>query len=129
MQRRQLLQAASLLATLPSWAANEATPYEWRSLPFGGGGLVTGLVFHPREKGLLYARADNGGAYRFDATGRRWVPLLDHLGRADAELMTVLSLAVDPTDANRGLRQPDRPMVARRGAARVQRPRRQLAAP
>jgi hypothetical protein len=102
MQRRQLLQAAGLFATIPAWAADAAGPaYDWRSLPFGGGGFVAGFVFHPREKGLLYARTDNGGAYRFDAAGQRWLPLLDHLGRDDSDLMSVLSLAVDPGDAER----------------------------
>lgn len=104
IQRRQLLQAAGLLATLPvstGWAAEGAPAYDWRSLTYGAGGFVDGFVFHPREPGLLYARTDIGGAYRFDPAGKRWVPLLDHLSKADADLMGVLSLAVDPTDANR----------------------------
>jgi len=102
IHRRQLLQAAGLFATLPAWAADNASPaYDWRSLTFGGGGFIDGFVFHPREKGLLYARTDVGGAYRFDAAAKRWQPLLDHLGRDDADLMGVLSIAVDPADANR----------------------------
>lgn len=102
MQRRQLLQAAGLLAALPAWAAENPSPaYDWRSLTFGGGGFVDGFVFHPREQGLLYARTDVGGAYRFDPAAQRWLPLLDHLGKADADLMGVLSIAVDPGDANR----------------------------
>src|SRR5689334_544278 len=97
IHRRQLLQAAGLFATLPAWAADNTSPaYDWRSLTFGGGGFVAGFVFHPREKGLLYARTDNGGAYRLDTAGQRWLPLLDHLGRDDSDLMSVLSLAVDP---------------------------------
>jgi hypothetical protein len=102
MQRRQLLQAAGLLATVPAWAADTPPPdYDWRSLTYGAGGFIDGFVFHPREKGLLYARTDIGGAYRFDPAARRWLPLLDHLGRDDGDLMGVLSIAVDPTDANR----------------------------
>jgi len=101
MQRRQLLQAAGLIATVPAWAAEGAPAYDWRSLSFGGGGFIDGFVFHPREKGLLYARTDIGGAYRFDPAGKRWLPLLDHLGKADADLMGVLSIAVDPSNANR----------------------------
>jgi len=101
MQRRQLLQAAGLL-TLPGWAAADGAPaYDWRSLTYGAGGFIDGFVFHPREKGLLYARTDIGGAYRFDPAAKRWLPLLDHLAKADADLMGVLSIAVDPTDANR----------------------------
>lgn len=100
MQRRHLLQAAGLLA-LPAWAADNAPSYDWRSLTYGAGGFIDGFVFHPAERGLLYARTDIGGAYRFDPAARRWLPLLDHLPKADADLMGVLSLAVDPGDANR----------------------------
>ncbi len=101
MHRRHLLQAAGLLAVPTVWAADAAPAYDWRSLTYGAGGFIPGFVFHPREKGLLYARTDIGGAYRFDAAGQRWLPLLDHLAKADADLMGVLSLAVDPSDANR----------------------------
>lgn len=103
MKRRQLLQAAGLLAvpTSGAWAADSAPAYDWRSLTFGAGGFIDGFVFHPTERGLLYARTDIGGAYRFDPAARRWLPLLDHLPKADADLMGVLSLAVDPSDANR----------------------------
>lgn len=118
MDRRFLLQAswaqalarlapvaaASAAATATSAAAAGAPaqgPYDWRSVTFGGGGFVDGFVFHPREAGLLYARTDIGGLYRFDPAARRWLPLLDHLSKADSDLMGVLAVAVDPTDANR----------------------------
>ncbi|WP_457419246.1 hypothetical protein [Roseateles sp. P5_E7] len=104
IHRRHLLQAAGLAATLPAstaWGAEGAPTYDWRSLAYGAGGFIDGFVFHPREKGLLYARTDIGGAYRFDPAGKRWLPLLDHLSKADADLMGVLSIAVDPSDANR----------------------------
>jgi len=100
IQRRHLLLATGLGA-LPAWAADAGPAYDWRSLTYGAGGFIPGFVFHPREKGLLYARTDIGGAYRFDPAGKRWLPLFDHLAKADADLMGVLSLAVDPSDANR----------------------------
>jgi hypothetical protein len=70
-------------------------------VPFGGGGYVDGLLFHPTQRDLLYCRTDIGGAYRYDSAAQRWIPLLDHLPRAQADLMGVLSLAVDPNDTNR----------------------------
>lgn len=108
LPRRRLLLGAACAAS-GAVAASGATPtptpgapnYEWQSVPFGAGGFVTGLLFHPRERGLLYLRTDIGGAYRFDDGGQAWVPLLDHLSKADADLMGVLSLAVDPQDPDR----------------------------
>ncbi len=120
MLRRRVLQGAGALALagagahLPSavaatgagpgggTAATDAHgPYDWKTVPYGAGGFVAGFVFHPREKGLLYARSELGGAYRFDRSLDAWVPLLDQLARGDGDLMGVLSLALDPNDANR----------------------------
>src|SRR4051812_23335034 len=91
---------ASLTAATAAAAGSDA-PYDWKSVPFGGGGFIDGFVFHPREKGLLYARTDIGGAYRFDPTTRSWIPLLDQLTKSQTDLSGVLSLALDPNDPNR----------------------------
>ncbi|MFZ2988213.1 hypothetical protein [Ideonella sp.] len=107
ISRRHFIQQAGLctLAAGPLASASAATPapgpYQWASVPFGAGGFVDGFVFHPRQAGLLYARTDIGGAYRFDVAGQRWLPLLDHLTKADSDLGGVLSLAVDPADPQR----------------------------
>jgi photosystem II stability/assembly factor-like uncharacterized protein len=113
MLRRKILQGAGALAltgagmrlapaaAAASGAATAPGPYAWKSVPYGAGGFVDGFVFHQREKGLLYARTDVGGAYRFDPAANGWVPLLDHLARGDGDLMGVLSLALDPNDTNR----------------------------
>jgi photosystem II stability/assembly factor-like uncharacterized protein len=96
-----------LLAGVISLAAAEAPPtpakaaYTWRNVAIKGGGYVTGLVFHPGVRDLLYARTDVGGAFRWDAGRRAWVPLNDALGRNEAELLGVVSLAVDPVDPRR----------------------------
>lgn len=73
----------------------------WRNVAIGGGGFVSGVVFHPTAKDLVYARTDVGGAYRWDARAGSWVPLLDWLGRAEWNLQGVESLAVDRTDPER----------------------------
>ncbi|MFF4364547.1 RICIN domain-containing protein [Streptomyces sp. NPDC001594] len=78
-----------------------AGPYTWRNAQVVGGGYVTGLVFNPREKGLLYARTDMGGAYRWDTGAEQWIPLTDWIGEKDWNLLGVDALATDPVDANR----------------------------
>jgi photosystem II stability/assembly factor-like uncharacterized protein len=100
------LIAAVVIAGLgcaPASAAPKETTqaYAWSNAPMGGGGFVDGFVFHPAEKGLLYARTDIGGAYRWDPAGRRWTPLNDDLGRDDSQLAGVLSIALDPADPDR----------------------------
>ncbi|WP_031072311.1 RICIN domain-containing protein [Streptomyces sp. NRRL S-118] len=76
-------------------------PYVWNNAQVVGGGYVTGLVFNPRERGLLYARTDMGGAYRWDAAAEQWIPLTDWLGEKDWNLLGIDSLASDPVDPAR----------------------------
>ncbi|MCX5230269.1 RICIN domain-containing protein [Streptomyces sp. NBC_00233] len=76
-------------------------PYTWRNAQVVGGGYVTGLVFNPREKGLLYARTDMGGAYRWDSAAEQWIPLTDWLGEKDWNLLGIDALATDPVDPDR----------------------------
>lgn len=75
-----------------------AEGYVWKNVKIGGGGFVTGIVFHPAEKGLVYVRTDVGGAYRWDARSRCWIPLMDWMGPKDWNLLGIESLAVDPSD-------------------------------
>jgi len=100
---RHLALGALLLAEMlgASAATGDQTAYRWRNVVIGGGGFIPGLVFHPSEKGLLYARTDIGGAYRWDASRTRWTSLTDWIGAADVNLLGIDSLAVDPSDANR----------------------------
>ena len=75
--------------------------YRWKNVAIGGGGFVTGLEFHPAEKGLAYARTDVGGAYRWDDKAHSWIPLTDWLGAEDTNLLGIESLAIDPSDPER----------------------------
>jgi hypothetical protein len=72
----------------------------WNSVKFGGGGYVTGLVFHPTSPHVLYARTDIGGAYRWSHQTSSWIPITDGLGfgAAESRFHGVESIAVDPTD-------------------------------
>lgn len=82
-------------------SAYTTNSYTWNNVKIGGGGFVTGLVYSPVENGLLFARTDVGGAYRFDSPTKTWIPLTDFIGRTDRDDMGVLSIAVDPTNANK----------------------------
>ncbi len=81
--------------TLPS------QPYVWKSVQMVGGGFVDGIIFHPTERGLRYARTDIGGAYRWDDQQHIWIPILDWVPFKDTNLMGVESIAVDPADPDR----------------------------
>ncbi|MFI9002876.1 RICIN domain-containing protein [Streptomyces sp. NPDC053541] len=76
-------------------------PYAWKNAQVVGGGYVTGLVFNARERGLLYARTDMGGAYRWDAAAEQWIPLTDWIGEKDWNLLGIDALATDPVDPDR----------------------------
>lgn len=99
------LCAASFLSGCYSIATQAQTPpakpYVWKNVQIVAGGFVDGLVFNPAAKDVLYARTDIGGAYRWDAAGKQWIPLLDWLSLDDWNLYGVDSIGVDPTDAQR----------------------------
>ncbi|MFF5456042.1 RICIN domain-containing protein [Streptomyces sp. NPDC012950] len=76
-------------------------PYVWKNAQVVGGGYVTGLVFNQKEKSLLYARTDMGGAYRWDSAAEQWIPLTDWLGEKDWNLLGIDALATDPVDPDR----------------------------
>lgn len=92
------------LAVVPSAHAADppikSVPYSWHNVAIGGGGFVTGIIFHPRAKNLLYTRTDVGGAYRWDVSAGRWVPMTDWIGMEDANLTGIESLALNPSDPN-----------------------------
>ena len=85
----------------PNRKAPSSTPYTWRNVEIVGGGFVTGVLFHPKRRDLLYARTDIGGAYRWDPKARRWTPLQDWLEKKDWNLYGIESLGLDPDDPNR----------------------------
>ena len=73
--------------------------YNWKNVVIKGGGFVSGLITHPNASGVVYARTDIGGAYRWNAAGNSWIPLLDF--GADANTYGIESVAIDPSASNR----------------------------
>jgi len=96
--------AAIVLAgwLLPAVSAGaDAEPYVWRNVTIVAGGFVPGIIFSPKQPGLVYCRTDIGVAYRWDAVAKCWIPLTDWVGPADSNLMGCESIAPDPLDANK----------------------------
>ncbi|MEL7079129.1 MAG: hypothetical protein AAGM46_24805 [Cyanobacteria bacterium J06582_2] len=82
-----------LVVTSPLWlgdhsAGNSPLPQvntttlvtdAWQPVTIGGGGYITGIYHHPQETDLIYARTDNGGYYRWQASQQRWLAITDSL--------------------------------------------------
>jgi len=97
------LPVVSLLLAGPAQAADLSSNYEWQQVKTGGGGNVVGLVIHPNEPGLLYAKTDVGGGYRWDESTQTWTQLItaDRLpsNRVVFEAMEgVEAFGIDPSD-------------------------------
>ncbi|MDD2580105.1 MAG: endoglucanase, partial [Eubacteriales bacterium] len=71
-------------------------PYQYRHAPVPGGGFVTGFVFHPKSRQILYARTDIGGVYRYQFAEKHWISLMDHVKAPDRWESYPLSIALDP---------------------------------
>lgn len=65
----------------------------WKNVRIDGGGFVSGLIPSAARGGLLFARTDVGGAYRWIGATRSWLPITDELGPRQVE-----SMAADPSD-------------------------------
>jgi len=90
-----------LAALVSSVAVLQAAPsYNWKNVVIGGGGFVDGFVFHPAIRGVMYARTDMGGAYRWHAPTASWIPITDHIGSVSDD-MGILSIALDPQDGSK----------------------------
>ncbi len=72
--------------------------YTWKPVVVPAGGTITGIVYSKVSQGLIYARTDMGGAYRWNSATSTWIPLTDWLG--DWNLYGIESIAPDPVNAN-----------------------------
>ena len=102
MQIKTLFLASCLTIGLLLKAPSAAPePYKWGNVCFEGGGFVSGIITSKTQPGLVYARTDVGGAYRWDSTGGRWIPLMDFVSQLDVGLLGTEALALDPQDPRR----------------------------
>jgi len=76
-------------------------PYTWKNVNIQGGGFVSGISYSPAQRDLVYARTDVGGACRWQASTRTWVPITDNISRDDSNYQGIRSVAPDPSDPNR----------------------------
>lgn len=97
-QAARLAPTASGSRALP--AATQA--YNWQNVVTGGGGgFVVDVVFNQKQKDLIYARTDIGGAYRWNPSTSTWTQLLDWVSPDQWNMTGVESLATDPVNPNR----------------------------
>ncbi|HTC20338.1 MAG TPA: carbohydrate-binding protein, partial [bacterium] len=65
-----------------------------------GGGFISGIEASPAQQGLIYARTDVGGAYRWNDSTSTWTPLTDMFPMSQGNYLGIESLAPDPQNAN-----------------------------
>ncbi len=82
-------------------SAVASDPYTLKNVQIGGGGFIPGIIFSQAQQNLIYARTDIGGMYRWNASAGSWVPLLDWVGQSNWGYNGVVSVAADPTNANK----------------------------
>jgi len=93
-----LLFSFGLIVTAGAQISTQS--YKWKNVQIRGGGFVDGLIYHPKEKDLLYCRTDMGGAYKWNKGTKTWEPLLDWIPYKDYNLVGVESIALDPSDTD-----------------------------
>lgn len=74
----------------------ESEEYEWTRATLGGGGFTLGFIIHPKEPGLIYARTDVGGAFRWDKDNHKWISLMGTMGIDERNYFGIDGMAIDP---------------------------------
>lgn len=102
---RILNLGVAILASLGvtrAWSDDNANyTYEYNAVAVTGGGYITGLIAHPAEENLMYARTDIGSSYRWNQTLNKWIPLTDFISQEDSNLLGTEAIALDPNDTSR----------------------------
>ena len=73
-------------------------PFRWGHVEMVGGGFVTGIVGHPLDSSIRYARTDIGGTYRWNPKTKRWVPLMEFLNDAQFNYIGTEAIGLDPNN-------------------------------
>ena len=114
---RKCTQTGLLLAIAPcavlqtSIAQTDiSSQYLWQPVRIGGGGWVVGMVVHPLDHAVRYARTDVGSAYRWNNSTQQWYPMrvsnasgLGVQSAPETDAPTSYgedSIAVDPTNTS-----------------------------
>ncbi|MBE9178915.1 hypothetical protein IQ268_10115 [Oculatella sp. LEGE 06141] len=71
-----------------------------KTVAIGGGGYVTGVYLHPKQRDLVYIKTDVGGYYRWNSRNQSWIPITDHFPLEQSNYYSGEALALDPNDAN-----------------------------
>jgi xyloglucan-specific exo-beta-1,4-glucanase len=88
-------------AKLHVHAASSQT-YTWKNVVTGGGGgYIPGIIFNTKQKDLIFARTDMGGAYKWNPSNGTWTQLLAWVSPDDWNWTGCESIATDPVDPNR----------------------------
>jgi xyloglucan-specific exo-beta-1,4-glucanase len=82
-------------------AVSASGSFSWTTVAIGGGGFVSAIVSSPIEHNLFYARTDVGGAYRWNQSSKRWIPLMDWADGSEQGLFGVEAIAADPGSADK----------------------------
>lgn len=76
MLKAWVLAVFALTATTWAGAQTDITSqYLWQPVRIGGGGWVVGMVVHPLDPTVRYARTDVGNAYRWNNFTQQWYPM------------------------------------------------------
>jgi hypothetical protein len=77
-------------------------PYRFKSVRTGAsGGFVVDVLFHPKEKDLIYAKTDIGGVYRYNPADATWIQLLNWVSADQWGYTGGEAVAIDPADPER----------------------------
>lgn len=65
------------VSTAPSLGAYDRhNEWLWQPVAIGAGGFTRGLIIHPLNSNIRFARADTWGAYRWDPANSRWAHMV-----------------------------------------------------